>query len=98
MIHKIAEAFRRLQEGDILWTEQYLSRTPFYSGFWVRHRLEHAIASKSLRARGVLFDVGCGMKPYEQLFAKHVDRYIGMEYSIKSGYRGNAADICGDGS
>jgi SAM-dependent methyltransferase len=47
-------------------------------------------------AHGVLLDVGCGVKPFEQVFAPYVEKYVGIEYSPESGYRGNKADICGD--
>ena len=92
----IAEFVRRVHERDIQWAERRLRRTPFYSGFWVYRRIEQAIASQAYRARGFLLDVGCGRKPYERLFENRVQRYVGIEYSPTSGYRGNTADICGD--
>src|SRR5689334_10829293 len=33
------------------------------------------------RAKGQLLDVGCGQKPYEQVFRPFVDAYIGVEYA-----------------
>jgi SAM-dependent methyltransferase len=54
------------------------------------------MSSRAALARGTLLDVGCGMKPYVQIFAGHVDRQIGLDYSPTSGYRGNAADVFGD--
>lgn len=31
-------------------------------------------------ARGELLDVGCGQKPYEEIFAPYVDKYVGIEH------------------
>jgi SAM-dependent methyltransferase len=38
------------------------------------------LAKAAPRARGRLLDVGCGDKPYEQLFRPFVGEYIGIEY------------------
>ena len=83
---------------DILWTDKNISNTPFYSGYFCRSRLDRAIASQIPRVRGVFLDVGCGIKPYEKIFGKYVDKYYGIEYSSDSGYRGNRADVAGDAS
>jgi SAM-dependent methyltransferase len=40
-------------------------------------RLEH-YAQKHLRGR--LIDIGCGVKPYEQLLAKYVDEHFGVDH------------------
>jgi SAM-dependent methyltransferase len=87
---------RRLHDADIRWSEQYLIATPLHAGFWVRRRLQAAIRSARARAHGVLLDVGCGRKPYAELFAGRISRYIGMEHAPDAGYRGNLADVCGD--
>ena len=68
----------------------------FHSVYWAQRRLYDAIAAHAKLAHGTLIDVGCGLKPYEQLFEPFVERYIGLEYSPDSGYRGNNADLCGD--
>ena len=92
----LAKISRDIQKRDIVLTDKYLSRTPFHSGYWVRTRLDEAIASHAKFAHGLLLDVGCGMKPYEKLFSPFVDGYFGLEYSPESGYLGNKADFCGD--
>lgn len=92
----IGDWIRRIHAADIRWSERYLVRTPFHPGFWVRRRLSAAIASAAGQARGILLDVGCGQKPYAALFSGRTTRYVGMEYSPGAGYRGNAADVCGD--
>jgi SAM-dependent methyltransferase len=91
-----ANSIRKFQSNDIILTDRYLSRTPFHSGYWVRKRIDDSIADNAHLAHGVLIDVGCGIKPYEFFFAPYVKSYIGLEYSPKSGYRGNKADFCGD--
>jgi SAM-dependent methyltransferase len=85
-----------IQRRDIEWTDAYLSSTLFSAGYWTRTLLDNAIVSHAHLAHGVLLDVGCGIKPYEKIFAPHVERYIGIEYSPESGFRGNRADFCGD--
>ena len=93
---KLVKIFRQIQANDISWTERNLANTPFYSGYWVTQRLKNSIVSQAKRAKGILLDVGCGMKPYEKNFLPFVEKYYGIEYSPDSGYRGNRADIASD--
>jgi SAM-dependent methyltransferase len=90
------ELARKFQTKDIELTDKYLLRTPFHPGYWAQRRLDRAIAAHSRLAHGVLLDVGCGLKPYEKFFTPFVKKYLGMEYSETSGYRGNTADFCAD--
>ena len=90
------ELAKKFQTKDIELADKYLIKTPFHPMFWVNRRLDAAIKSHSNLAHGVLLDVGCGLKPYEKFFKPYVTKYIGLEYSETSGYRGNAADLCGD--
>ncbi len=92
----LAALARRIQDADILWTEKYLPKTPFFSAFWVVRRLKRLVRDHADRAHGTMLDVGCGIKPHESDFAPYVVRHIGMDYSPISGYRGNLADVCGD--
>ncbi len=96
MKNSLVQSFRQIQQKDIIWSDRYLSKTLFHAGFWVRKRLDVAIASHAKLAHGVLLDVGCGAKPYEKIFEPYVEHYFGLEYSPESGYRGNNADFCGD--
>jgi SAM-dependent methyltransferase len=41
---------------------------------------EPLLAQVALRASGTLLDVGCGRRPFEQLFAARVGRYIGLDW------------------
>lgn len=91
-----ANTIRKFQSKDIILTDKYLGHTPFHPAYWVRKRIDDAIAASANLAHGVLFDVGCGSKPYKTLFEPYITGYIGLEYSPDSGYRGNAADVCGD--
>ncbi len=92
----LARLAREIQDRDVIWTEKYLSRTPFFSAFWVVRRLKRMIRDHVGHAHGTMLDVGCGIKPYKEDFAPFVDRHIGLDYSPISGFRGNCADICGD--
>lgn len=87
---------RRIQQNDVVLTDKYLSRTPFHAGYWARKRLDNAIATHAHLAHGILLDVGCGAKRFEKEFTPFVEKYLGLEYSPESGYRGNLADFCGD--
>ncbi len=95
-MNSLSQFFRQIQTKDIIWTDEYLSRTPFHSGYWVRVRIDGAIASHAELAHGILLDIGCGNKPFAKVFERYVEKYIGLEYSPESGYRGNKADLCGD--
>jgi SAM-dependent methyltransferase len=55
-------------------------RSPF-SPYWIELCwLWRALEWLAPHARGKLLDVGCGERPYEQLFAPHVTGYVGLEY------------------
>jgi SAM-dependent methyltransferase len=94
----IVQILRNIQQRDIAITDKYLVQTPFHPGFWVKKRLDAAIIDSAPAARGVMLDVGCGVRPYERFFLPFVTKYLGLEYSPESGYRGNTADFCGDAS
>ncbi len=96
MKKSFGEIIAAFHTKDVRLTDKYLSRTPFHAGYWVRTRIDDAIKSHAYHAQGVLLDVGCGIKPFECTFEPFVETYIGLEYSPESGYRGNAADFCGD--
>jgi SAM-dependent methyltransferase len=89
-------AARRFHARDMQLNDQWFAGTIFHAAYWPRRRVRNLIASRAPLARGILLDVGCGMKPYVELFAPYVDRQIGLDYSPTSGHRGNAADVCGD--
>lgn len=42
--------------------------------------LVEAMAEAKQHAHGRLLDVGCGDRPYENLFREHVTEYVGVEY------------------
>jgi SAM-dependent methyltransferase len=86
----------RMHAADLLWTEKYLSTTPFYSLFWAVRRIRGAIREHAKYAHGRLLDIGCGVKPYRSYFQPYVTEHMGIDYAPSSGYRGNRADICGD--
>jgi SAM-dependent methyltransferase len=52
-------------------------------------------------ARGRLVDIGCGAKPYEPLFARHVDSYYGIDFKSDASLHygeGTKADLFVDGT
>lgn len=92
----LAHSGRRVHDADVRLTDHVLSATPFHPSFWVRRRIRSSLAERASVAHGTLLDLGCGTRPYESIFADRVRRYVGMDYSPTSGYRGNRADLCGD--
>lgn len=96
MSKSLVQTLRNVQRKDIVWTDRNLLHTPFHPGFWAQKRISEAIEGHAHLARGILLDVGCGLKPYEKFFAPYVEKYYGTEYSPESGYRGNRADASGD--
>ena len=87
---------RRFHDADLRTNDRLLTGTVFHVDYWGRRRMRAAIAARAHHARGLLIDLGCGLKPYEALLAPHVRRYLGLDYSPTSGFRGNRADVCGD--
>ena len=91
----MSEMLQKLQEKDIKLMES-LSNTPFFAGYWCRKRIDDAIEFASSNAKGVLLDIGCGRKPYKEVFAPFVDKHLGLEYSPESVFRDCEADVFGD--
>src|SRR5690242_7495183 len=77
----LAALARRFQTADVRFSEDYLSKTPFHSTFWALRRLKRSIAANAGAAHGRMLDVGCGLKPYETVFAPYVAEHIGYDYS-----------------
>ncbi len=92
----MSEFLRKFQKRDIELMEK-IDKTPFYSGFWNRLRIDKAIAFAAPSAHGTLLDIGCGTKPYQKIFEPYVKNHLGIEYSLESVYRGHKANIFGDG-
>jgi SAM-dependent methyltransferase len=60
---------------------RYLLRQTCLSPFWLDMvQLRRAIVDIAPSASGRLLDVGVGERPYADLFAPHVSRYVGVEY------------------
>ncbi len=91
------ERARAFHAADVRVTDRLLSRTPLHPAFWVYRRIRGAVAAAArAHGRGVLLDVGCGAKPYEDAFAGRVSRHVGLEPSPSAGYAGNRADLAAD--
>lgn len=49
--------------------------------YWIELRwLRRSVEFLAPYARGDVLDVGCGERPYDELFRPHVTRYVGLEY------------------
>jgi SAM-dependent methyltransferase len=64
--------------------------------FLARRALRSAIAAAAPRLSGRLLDVGCGTKPYRELFA--VQEYVGLDIDSETTRRLAIADLLYDGS
>jgi SAM-dependent methyltransferase len=89
----------------IEWLRHYVQNQQFNPGllgalvnpfFLARRELWRAIASVSPGLRGPLLDVGCGTKPYRQLFSD--DTYVGLDIDSQSSRARGTADVYYDGS
>jgi SAM-dependent methyltransferase len=63
--------------------------------FLARRALWQAIATAGARLSGPLLDVGCGTKPYRELFA--TDQYVGLDIDSESSRARGVADALYDG-
>jgi 4-amino-4-deoxy-L-arabinose transferase-like glycosyltransferase len=94
---RLRELALELHAADTRFTDRFLSGTPLHPAFWVYRRIRGAVAGAAqAHARGLLLDIGCGLKPYEAAFAGRVSRHLGLEPSPSAGYLGNRADLVGD--
>lgn len=66
---------------------------PFYLA---RRGLWRAISAAGSRLQGPLLDVGCGSKPYRDLF--QVDRYVGLDIDSETARNRGVADVFYDGN
>lgn len=60
----------------------------FLPTFIIRHGLYKGIRFFSLRLNGRLLDLGCGSKPYQNLFS-NVNEYIGMDIEVSGNDKNN---------
>ena len=65
---------------------------PFY---FARRGLFSHIQEMAPHLKGTILDVGCGQKPYQNLF--HADRYVGLEYDTPGNRSNKRADFFYDG-
>ena len=62
---------------------------------WLIHKVNNDFMRKNLHfLRGRIFDLGCGIRPYEKDILKYADRYIGLDW-LKTQHR-FCADIVAD--
>lgn len=83
-VHGIAATIRRYRVGA--WLMGWLD--PLHIA---RRLLRQAMETRAHYARGWLLDVGCGQRPYCDVFA-HVDRYVGLDIPPNG-----RVDVYGDG-
>lgn len=74
-----------------------VGQSPF-SVSWLVHRIarEYIAAAASCHVRGLLLDIGCGQRPYEQVLLSHADAYIGLE-SDRGRYQMTPPNLWGSG-
>jgi SAM-dependent methyltransferase len=82
-VRRLADAVRRIPGGAWIlgWTDPlHLAQRSLY----------RAIKQRTHYAQGRLLDLGCGVKPYRELFS-HVSQYVGLEIDT-----GPDVDVSGD--
>ena len=72
MIHKIV-AYYNKQQFQPRWFSIFIN--PF---FIIRKQLFKGVEKSAFKLKGKLLDIGCGTKPYIELF-KEIDEYIGID-------------------
>jgi SAM-dependent methyltransferase len=76
--------------------------SPTFIGLWVnpfyhsRRELRKAVGRMAGEVNGKLLDVGCGSKPYRDLF--HAGEYIGLEIDTPENRANKQADVYYDGT
>jgi len=55
---------------------------------------QRAISASRQYVRGVLLDVGCGLRQYEAILGRHVEAYIGMDWPVRP--ETSRPDVVGD--
>lgn len=64
----------------VKYLKQGLHYTWLHPRYLAHAPLRHAIRQFAPRAQGTLLDIGCGRKPYQQLFAAYVTHYLGIDW------------------
>lgn len=64
--------------------------------YLAKRSLYNKLSQNAHYAKGDLLDVGCGEKPYAELFKPHVKKYVGLDFKKTAGKRLKRADIIGD--
>jgi SAM-dependent methyltransferase len=75
------------------WAEQKVGRTWLFPRHITQAYMRPLIMNAADLMSGRLLDIGCGRRPYEDLLAHRLTRYVGMEGSATSWSR---ADLLGD--
>jgi len=56
-----------------------------------KESIQRAMESAAGYARGVLVDVGCGQKPYREIFTPYVTTYVGLDIDTENA---KSVDVC----
>lgn len=105
--HGIGQTRRSSTTGSGSGWGRWLHRMRRRSWFYHEH-LERVMLRDQLRdalpyASGILLDIGCGGKPYHDLFADRIVGYLGLDYppthlAVEEVARVAMADVYGDGA
>jgi len=92
-----------LREGWGKWLHRVRRRSWFYHEHLERVMLRDQLRDALPYASGILLDLGCGGKPYYDLFANRIMGYLGLDYppthlAVEEVARVAMADVYGDGA
>lgn len=65
-----------------------------YTNWWAIRTNEREAARLAPLAHGEMLDIGCGEKPYEELFRPYVTRYVGLDHP-ETQHAHDAVDVWG---
>lgn len=65
-----------------------------YHNRWILKKNRDEVARLAALSRGEMLDIGCGEKPYEDLFRPYVTRYVGLDHADTRHAR-DAVDVWG---
>lgn len=69
-----------LTDTPMMELKRYLVNTWLFPRHIGRIYLRQAMAQAKGYAKGAMLDVGCGLRPYEEMFASRVTGYIGIDW------------------
>ncbi len=62
--------------------EKLIKKTIFHPAFTTTHKIHKYFRENSKFAKGILLDLGCGTKPFIDILAPRIKRYLSFDYPV----------------